>query len=110
MQTHAPNEIYQQSVLGVFNIAVALSHLLRHAELQRQFQDALTLLVAIIEQARLPNESEVAFLNTCFNKAETTIGIQSKASLTRAIEYIDKQIAEGKGVPARRSGEDVQSS
>ena len=89
---------YQQSVLGIFNIAVAIAHFQENEAMQRQYQAAQDVMVQLIREERQPTAAERAFLLQCFNVADRTIGIQNKVQLVRAIEFVDRIIADGDAV------------
>ena len=96
--TQAINLNYQQSVLGVFNLGVALSHLRGKPQLQDQFEAAQQVMVNLIKGPRGPTADEGLLLSRCFNTADRMIGIQSRANLIRAIEFVDQRIASGHAV------------
>ena len=93
--TQATNLDYQHSVLGGFNLGVALSHLKSKLEMQHEFEAAQQIMVNLIAEARCPTHEEGVRLRQCFNLADRTIGTQSKLNLIRAIELIDRPIAGG---------------
>ena len=101
---------YQQSVLGVFNLGVALCHLRNKVQLQGPFEAAQGVMVALIKEARCPTREESVLLTQCFNLADRTIGVQSKASMVRAIEFVDQLIARGQAARPEPAGMTVASS
>ena len=94
--TQATNLDYQHSVLGVFNLGMALSHLKNKLQMQQEFEAAQRIMGNLIDEARCPTQEESVLLRQCFNLVDHTIGTQSKLTLIRAIELIDRPIAGGR--------------
>ena len=102
MLTQPPNADYQFSVLGVFNIAVAISHLQKKRQTQQTYENAQIVLMRLIQESRIPTYEEREFLTTCFNSADWMIGIQNRTSLVNAIKFVDQCIASGNAAKVER--------
>ena len=87
---------YQKSVLGIFNLGVAIAHLKGKSALQAQFEAAQLAVVKLIKEQRKPTQEEASFLSGCFNLVDPLVGIQNKANLIRAVEFVDLMIEESK--------------
>ena len=87
---------YQKSVLGIFNLGVAIAHLKGNADLQTRFESAQMEIVKLIKEERKPTQQEAAFISSCFNVADRLIGIQHKELLGKAILFVDKMIEESR--------------
>ena len=92
MLTQAANLNYQQSVLGVFNLAVALAHLKNKPQILTQFEAAQRIMSQLIQGARSPSQEESDFLRQSFNLADRHFGMQSGANLVRAFDVVDRTI------------------
>ena len=92
MLTQTANLNYQQSVLGVFNLAVALAHLQHKPQIQTQFEAAQQIMSQLIQGARSPSHEEGDFLRQSFNLADRRFGMQSGANLVRAFDFVDRTI------------------
>lgn len=93
MLTHAANLDFQQSVLGVFNLAVGLSYLQNKPQIQTQFETAQRIMVQLIRGVRRPGQEESAILLKSFNLADRYFGVQSRTNLVRAYDLLNRAIA-----------------
>ena len=85
---------YQRSVLGVFNLAAALAFLQSKPQIQNQFEAAQRVMSLLIQGARGPSPEEGDFLRLSFNQADRHFGIQSGATLARALDVVDQARAD----------------
>jgi hypothetical protein len=53
----------------------------------------------------MPSQDEGDFLRQCFNQADRHIGIQNKATLVRAIEFVDRKIAGAESLAKKTADE-----
>lgn len=92
MLTHAANPDFQQSVLGVFNLAVGLSYLQNKPQIQTQFETAQRIMVQLIRGVRSPGLEEREILLKSFNLADRYFGVQSRNNLARAYDFVDRTL------------------
>jgi hypothetical protein len=90
MLTQTANLNYQQSVLGVFNLAVALAHQQKKPQIRTQFEAAQRIMSQLILGGRSPSQEENDFLRQSFNLADRHFGIQSGTNLARAFDFVDR--------------------
>lgn len=83
---------FQISVLGVYNLASALSTLQQDAQKQRIYGAAQDLMALLIQEQRPPLPAESAYLRQSFNTADNMIGIQNKRQLLRALDLAQNTI------------------
>lgn len=86
---------YLYSVAGVFNIAVALSHLQSNGHAQAQFGTAQEMVFNLIREKRAPIPEESSLLVAAINAASALLRRQTTSNLTRAIAYVEQMIASG---------------
>ena len=80
------------AVLGVYNLASALSTLQQDAQKQRIYGAAQDLMALLIQEQRPPLPAESAYLRQSFNTADNMIGIQNKRQLLRALDLAQNTI------------------
>ena len=85
---------YQLSVLGVFNIAVALAHHQKKTPLQQHYEAAQLVMVELIQRQRPPDPVEGYLLRQTFNEADRYIGFQTQAKLVQAIEFASQLLTQ----------------
>ena len=92
--TEAVNVHYQRSVLGVFDLAVALADLQGDRQTQDRFVAAQRVMYQLIYAGRSPGPQEADFLCQSFNQADHIFGRQSHTSFARALDAVDEIIAD----------------
>lgn len=96
MLTQTVNMHYQRSVLGMFDLAVALAILQNKPQTRDRFEMARQIMYLLIHGSRKPDVKEADFLCRSFNQADQYFGIQSRAMLIRAFDFVDMMIADYK--------------
>jgi len=84
---------YQWSVMGAFNLAIAIAALEKRQSILTQYNTAQAIMGTLITSELGPTPDEGDFLRKCFNMIDRHIGIQSAAALVRTIEFVDRMIA-----------------
>lgn len=94
--TGEPNPYYLASIIGVFNVAVALAYM--HKD-KRSISLYESIQHAMLDVARdgIADPETAERLQRVFAIADNYIAIQSKADVLRAIRLVEIQIAHGEG-------------
>lgn len=95
---------YFYSLIGVFNIAVALCYRSRHRDLHL-YEETQSFLAKLLLDQRTPDEMESAIIRAAFNKVDLFLRNQQKATLARAVAYVEQHIAGGRAIPLRELAE-----
>ena len=95
---HAEAE-YLHSVAGVFNVAVALSHLQGKAADQAAYESVQIIISELICAQRSPTDDEAAIILPHFNAAGRLFRRQTISRFMRAIELVEQMISRGEALP-----------
>lgn len=97
------DDAYLASVLGLFNIGIALAGLSGSSARVSNFERAQRIVAEMARDMVVPDDRSLVFLKSCFNNLDHYIGVQNKSQLLRATKYVSDQIESGQAISVRES-------